>query len=300
MNRRRFLSFVSAACLSAAAGPAAAFRWQGIALGAKAQIVLDHPEAEAITQAARAEIARLEGIFSLYRADSEIMQLNRDGTLDAPSFELLECLALARRVFGLTEGRFDPSVQPLWQVMAEAASRGQAAQANDLDTARTFIGFDRVRISAARISMDRGQALTLNGIAQGFIADKVAALLSARGVKDVLIDTGEILALGDGQGGNGWPVRLAGERDARQWQGRALASSATFGTLIDERHGEGHILDPLGRKPIATQVTVSAHSAGLADALSTALCLVSGEEEARDVLSLVNEARLERFIQTPT
>ena len=57
VSRRRFLSLVSAACL--AAPSAQAFRWQGTALGAQAQIVLDHPDAPAITARALAEIDRL-------------------------------------------------------------------------------------------------------------------------------------------------------------------------------------------------------------------------------------------------
>lgn len=297
LNRRRFLSFVSAACLTAAAGPAAAFRWQGVALGAKAQIVLDHPDAEAITRAARAEITRLEQVFSLYRPDSEIMRLNRTGSLDAPSFELLECLSLARRVHDLSGGLFDPTVQPLWQVMAEAAAQNRAPGAEALAQARSRVGFDRVDVAAERITLGKGQALTLNGIAQGFIGDKVADLMAERGVTDVLIDTGEIIALGDAPTGDGWPITLAGNGRKDRWRNRALASSATFGTVMDADRGQGHILAPDGTAVGATQTTVSAPSAGLADALSTALCLAKDETKARRLLSLVKEASLERFIQ---
>lgn len=300
ITRRRFISFVSAACLTAAANPAQAFRWQGVALGAKAQIVLDHPDAKAITRAAKAEIDRLEGVFSLYRADSEIMRLNRDGRLEAPSFDMLECLTLARRVQGVTDGRFDPTVQPLWRVLAEAGAESRRPDAEALATARAAIGFDRVRIGAGRVTLDMGQALTLNGIAQGFIADKVAGLMRARGVEDVLIDTGEIVAMGGGPEGAGWPVTLKGEDHARLWQGQALASSATLGTVIDGAGTQGHILSPQGAAPTATQVTVSAPQAGLADALSTGLCLANDRREAEALLSLVTDAKLERFIQKPT
>ncbi|GKY87897.1 FAD:protein FMN transferase [Sinisalibacter aestuarii] len=300
INRRRFISFVSAACLTGVASPVAAFRWQGVALGARAQIVLDHPEAEAITRGAKAEIDRLEGIFSLYRANSEIMRLNRDGWLDTPSFEMLECLVLARRVYGATGGRFDPTVQPLWRVLAEAGARGSAPDRHAIDVARSLIGFDRVKIDTGRITLGTGQALTLNGIAQGFIADKVADLMRARGVEDVLIDTGEIVALGNGPERAGWPVTIFGEDRARLWQGRALASSATLGTVMDADGRQGHILSPDGMATLPAQVTVSAPSAGLADALSTALCLVPDAQTATKLLSLVKEVRLERFIQTST
>ena len=40
--------------------------WRGIALGAEARIILDHPNAEQLIAGAVAEIERLEGMFSLY------------------------------------------------------------------------------------------------------------------------------------------------------------------------------------------------------------------------------------------
>ncbi len=49
-SRRRFLSLASAACLIAPS--AHSFQWQGTALGAQARIILDHPNAESITQQA--------------------------------------------------------------------------------------------------------------------------------------------------------------------------------------------------------------------------------------------------------
>ena len=51
-------------------------------------------------------------------------------------------------------------------------------------------------------------ALTLNGIAQGYIADRVVALLRAEGLSDVLVNTGELRALGGHPDGGGWPVSL--------------------------------------------------------------------------------------------
>jgi len=40
-----------------------------------------------------------------------------------------------------------------------------------------------------------GVALTLNGVAQGYISDKVAALLRRQGVTNNLVDRGKIVAL---------------------------------------------------------------------------------------------------------
>lgn len=294
LTRRRFLTIASAACLAAPA--AEAFRWQGTALGARAQIVLDHPRAIAITEAARAEIDRLEDVFSLYRPGSELVRLNAAGVLPAPSFEILECLALARGVHDATEGRFDPTVQPLWQLLAGSYVQGHAPRSADLAAARAGIGFDRVRFDAAEIVLSDGQQLTLNGIAQGYIADRVARLMRTEGVADVLIDTGEILAMGSAETGRGWPVTIAGEAAARRLSGRALATSAPLGTTVDSDGRVGHIIDPRRggmTRPFIRQVSVSAASAAVADGLSTGLCLAEGRAGAERLLSKVKDARLE-------
>ena len=54
--------------------------------------------AEAVVGRVLAEINRLEGILSLFRTDSALAQLNRQGFLTEPPFELLECLSIAGAV----------------------------------------------------------------------------------------------------------------------------------------------------------------------------------------------------------
>lgn len=310
MSRRRFLTIASAACLGAPLRAAGTYQWHGQALGAKAQIILDDPDAEAITARALAEIARLEDIFSLYRPASELSRLNAQGYLPAPSFELLGCLSLARRVHRITEGRFDPSVQPLWAALAARYGAGGGADtsspADDLaEAASAAIGFDRVQIKASELRLGAGQALTLNGIAQGYIADRVALLMRRAGLHDVVIDTGEIVAMGDAPqavSGGGWPVEIAGAARLRL-RDRAVATSSPLGTVFDHRAfggagTAGHILDPHRAAPAISpveQVSISAPSAALADALSTALCLTSSKAQAAALLSEVKEARIESF-----
>ncbi|MDF1872048.1 FAD:protein FMN transferase [Vannielia sp.] len=302
LSRRRFLSLASAACLIAPAATAHAFQWQGTAMGARARIILDHPEAERITERALAEISRLEDIFSLYRDTSEIARLNADGQLQAPSFELLECLSIARHAHQLSEARFDPTVQPLWRLLAKAYGAGRAADAAEIADARAKIGFDRVSFDTGKIILSAGQQLTLNGIAQGYIADRVALLMRAEGISDVLVDTGEIVAMGAPKGQAAWPVTIVGEVKARALSGRAMATSAPFGTRLSAEGQIGHILDPRGAAPHITnirQVTVSAKSAAFADAISTGLCVVRDANEARRLLRDHNDAVLES-VQTTT
>ncbi len=259
--------------------------WLGVALGARASIRLDHPQAEAIAARATAELARLEGIFSLYRDDSALVRLNALGRLDHPPAELLECLSLAGAVHAASGGAFDPTVQPLWALWARHASQGGRPEAADVARARALGSWSDVHLDAAAIRMAPGMALTLNGIAQGFIADKVAALLAAEGLTDILIDTGEHRALGGQPDGADWPVTLAqgghlGLRD------RALATSAPLGTVFDGAGRLGHILNPQDGYPAVARwagVSVTAPSAALADALSTAACLMPDRASIDDM-----------------
>lgn len=298
-TRRRFLTLASAACLGAAL-PARAYQWQGTALGARAQIILDHPNAKEITRAALSEITRLERIFSLYRDDSELMTLNQTGQLLTPSFELLECLATAQYAHKITQGAFDPSVQPLWDVMARAYSAGHPPADADIATARSVIGFEQVRFDASGIQLAPGQALTLNGIAQGYIADKVAVLMKQAGIKDVLINTGEVLALGTHKDEPGWPVSIDQTNKRLHLTNRAIATSASFGTVFDTAGQQGHILSPAPQTDIAAiQVSVSATNAALADALSTGLCLSRNAAHATAILSAATGARLESYVHIP-
>lgn len=293
MKRRRFLT-ISAGFLLASGLAAKAQKvtqWQGQALGARTTISLagDHP---ALIEATRAEIARLEGIFSLYQPGSDLSRLNRDGALDAPAPELVECLALAGRVHDQTGGRFDPTVQPLWLAYAEAQGRPDSAAVQALP-----LGWSGVSVTPARIEMQPGMALTLNGIAQGFIADRVAALIRGQGYDRVLVDTGEIAAVGPSPDGSPWPVRWP-QGGGIGLDNRALASSSPLGTSFDGGT-TGHILNPLTRQPAAarwSQVSVSSRSAALADALSTALCLMDSRAEMDAACAGFRDTRVELVV----
>ena len=292
LNRRRFLTISAGAAASlaipagAASGGGDLYRWQGMALGASASITLAHPQAARIVARARREIARLEQVFSLHRPDSALARLNRDGHLANPPFELLECLGQCGAVHAATNGAFDPSVQPLWTLYAGAAARGAYPGAGEIDAVLPLVGWSQVSFDSSEIRLARpGMGLTLNGIAQGYIADRVANLLRREGLADVLVNTGEMRAIGAMPGApEGWPVSLkAGDEilpDAVHLREMALASSAPMGTLLDAAGRVGHVMDPATGRPAVARwqlVSVTAPGAAIADALSTAGCLMSKE-----------------------
>ncbi len=295
LTRRRFLTLTAATLLPLPAHAATITQWHGTALGAEAAIYLSHPDADAIIARAVAEIDRLEGIFSLYRATSSLSQLNATGRLDAPPFELLECLALCGRVHTATQGLFDPTIQPLWQLYATSYAAGNAPAPEQIARTLHLVGWPRVIYDSNAVKLPAGAALTLNGIAQGFIADKVAELLANEGLIDILINTGEFRALGQMPGARGWPIKLASGGNVKLSM-RALATSSPLGTVFDTKGTVGHIINPitgLTAPALWQSVSVSAPSCALADAISTAACLMPDRESLVSVLTSFPDAQIE-------
>jgi thiamine biosynthesis lipoprotein len=141
-------------------------------------------------------------------------------------------------------------------------------------------------------------ALTLNGIAQGYIADRVAEMLASEGLSNILIDTGELRALGDQPQGGAWPVKLAQGGEV-SLAARALATSAPLGTVFDTAGSLGHILNPKTGKTAAPRwrgISISAPSAALADGLSTAACLMNSQDEMLASLARFQDCRLESAV----
>lgn len=297
-TRRRFLAIAGAAAgLSLATGRLAAARaaggphvWRGVALGAEASIQLWHPDeawARRLIELCVAEIERLERIFSLYRPDSAVSRLNAAGALEAPPLELVELLGRAAAVSRATDGVFDVTVQPLWRLYAAHFAWPDADPAGpDLRKVLPLVDWRGVVVEADRIRFARpGMAITLNGIAQGYITDKVADLLRVNGIGEVLLDLGEVRALGRHPSGRPWRVGLADPHsgtDSRLLEkldiiDAAVATSGGYGTLFDPAGRHTHLLDPRngGSARAARGVTVVADDATTADALSTAFALMT-------------------------
>lgn len=296
LSRRRFLSIAAAsASLPVGARAARSSTWRGSALGAPASMQfagLSQHDAAPLIVAVEDELMRLEKIFSLYRPDSEISRLNANGHLAHPSPELLQVLGFCDLLHTASGGAFDPTIQPYWMALAG----GETGAA--LTDARARVGFDKLRFDSSEIRFagPNPGALTLNGVAQGAITDRIAALIRDFGMRDVLIDMGEIAALGVGLDKTPWRAGVA-DPHGRILQrvflrDRALATSAPAAMMLDASGGHGHILQPRGEGVVRQLASVSASSAMVADGLSTALCLLPGEATPA-VLEQFPGARLE-------
>lgn len=263
IGRRRFIQILAATTVLGAR-PARAAQWRGVALGADVSITLTGPGADQTLRDLPALLERLDGTFSLYRP-SELTRLNATGAAE-PSPWMRDALALCDRLHAHTDGAFDPTVQPVWHARATGG---------DLVAARAAIGWRRVTLTPDHVQLAPGQALTLNGMAQGFAADVIRAWLAAAGYTQALVNVGEYAALG-GPFALGISDPAAGQiGEIKLAPGHALAASSPRATLVA---GEPHIVHPRGLPPVWSTVAVETEDAAMADGLSTALVFFTRDE----------------------
>ncbi|UWR10248.1 FAD:protein FMN transferase [Sulfitobacter mediterraneus] len=287
VSRRRFIAITAGFALASgqASAAQATADWQGVALGARVQlrlVGLDQDHAAHLIDITRNELLRLEKLFSLYQPGSALSQLNAEGRLQAPPPEMLELLGQAGAIHRATDGLFDPTIQPLWTAYANANG---TPTPDTIVAAHAKIGWEKVRFGAGEISFDQeGMQLTLNGIAQGYITDRITALLRSNGVTDAVVDMGEVSAMGQGPDQEPWRIGLAEKSDQPAAQSirlsnKSVATSAPQGMTIAGQ--ASHILDPRTGNPAPqywSRVSVIHPSAAIADGLSTAASLMQADQ----------------------
>ena len=313
-SRRRFIGITAAAAGlgllpfgRSAKADAHLVTWRGQAMGAVATLQVHHHDrtaAEWLVERALAEVRRLEAVFSLYQEDSALVALNRHGVLVAPPADLVALLSESRRWWELTGGAFDPTVQSLWTLYRDHFSRPDADPQGPPETAlreaMERVGFGQVAFDADRIVLPRrGIGLTLNGIAQGYVTDRVVGILRTGGIASSLVDMGEPRALGARPSGEPWRVGITDPDDPEQTRetleavDQAVATSGGYGFRFDAAGRFNHLLDPrTGASPhLHRSVTVVLPTATAADALSTAFSLLP-PAEIRHTLQRLGEGQV--------
>jgi len=250
----------------------------GIVFGTTVSMTVLH-ENETTARAALASaftaLREVDALMSVYRTDSQVGRLNRDGRLSQPDPRLVQVLDTAQYLARQTEGAFDVTVQPLWH----AANAQQPVR-----QALSRVDWRKLAISDSELRfLETGMAITLNGIAQGFGADQALVALKRHGIRHALLDTGELASLGTNEAGYPWSLAVRDPRDENRYaqvlaaDGRCLASSGDYATRFTDDFSQHHIVDPhTGTSPTElAAVSVLAPSGLLADGLSTA-CMVLG------------------------
>lgn len=257
-------------------------------MGADARLWFSGGEPAAVRAAVRAavaEIDRLEDALSLFRDRSEICRLNRTGALSAPTGDMRRALALGLSMARATGGLFDPTVQALWEAHVDwFASRSTMTLPPEalIADARARVNWQKIAQTIDAVRLGDGQRLTLNGLGQGYVTDRIAGLLRARGFAYVLVDLGEQHALSPRADGTPWQI-FRDDAEPIALSAGALATSEGRGCVIGAGGLAHHLFDPrTGRSAHHwRRLTVGHRSAAIADGLSTALYgAARGEIEA--------------------
>src|SRR5574341_139554 len=236
------------------------------------------------------EMHRLTGILSRFDPDSPVAVLNDEGRLDQPPRELSRLVSRALAFYRVTGGAFDISVAPLVNLLRERLTGLAPALPSEaeLREAATLAGAEDVAVSRREIHFGRsGMAITLDGIAKGFIVDRMARTLERHGVTNYLINAGgDIRVAGGNERREPWTVAVRDPRDDTRPAGKvrlsggAVATSGSYEISFDPERRFHHIVDArTGRSPNhCVSAPVTAHTAMAADALATSVFVMEPRE----------------------
>lgn len=147
---------------------------------------------------------------------------------------------------------------------------------------------------------DCGKTLNFNAIAQGYSCDKVAAYLYSLGIKDMLVDIGEIFCDGLNPSGKPWRVGIDKPEDGNNSPGAKMegiweSNGGPQGVVTSGNYRKfyikdgvkySHTIDPRTGYPVQHKLlsaTVIAPTAMEADAYAT-YCMVIGTEKAQEFI----------------
>jgi thiamine biosynthesis lipoprotein len=239
--------------------------------------------------------------LSNWREDSEISRLNRQKTTEwlPVSPEIVKVIAIAKEVHARSEGCYDLTVKPIFDLWGFSKHAEKVPEQADIDRVLAHVGMDKLELDAEHQrlrKLDPEVQISLDSIAQGFTVGAMAERLESRGIRNYLAEIGgEMKVKGKKANGNPWrvaiekPTPLAREveriLDLHEEQGTAVMTSGTYRNFFESGgKSYSHILDPKTGRPVTHNLlstTVLHEDPTWADAWSTALLCVGEIEGAK-------------------
>jgi thiamine biosynthesis lipoprotein len=272
------------------------FTFSEVHMGTTFRLVLYAPDEATARQAARAAFARaaeLDNIMSDYKATSELMRLcKKAGGEPVPvSPDLFAILTRSLDVSRRTHGAFDVTVGPVVRMWRKARRTRKLPDPGQLAEALKLVGWQKVRLDPERQTVQllvAGMLLDLGGIAKGYAAEELLAILRRYGITRALVAAGGDIAAADPPpGAAGWKIAIAPLEPGKAAQCFVLLRHAAASTAGDaNQHVEidgkrySHIIDPrTGQAVIGrSSVTVLAPDGTTTDGLDTALSVLGPRE----------------------
>ncbi|MDH4476863.1 MAG: FAD:protein FMN transferase [Verrucomicrobiaceae bacterium] len=302
-NKLAALLFFFAVSLRGQVGPAAEagpvrLDFSGPGMGTTFRIALyTTPEkkilAATAVESAFQRLASLNAIFSDYEPNSEINRLATTApTPWTASPDLLALTTLSLKFASDTHGAFDPTIGQLSRLWRSTRQRQKLAPPDRLQKALSSIGWQHLQIRNNTLNLTQpGLLLDFGGVAKGYAADQMLAILKDKGFPIALVQAGGDTAAGDAPANqSGWPITLLTEPNDPSPSIVTLAnrSVSTSGDLHQFIELDGirysHIINPQTGLGLTRRIACSviAPHTTTSDALATALCIL-GPEKGRPI-----------------
>jgi thiamine biosynthesis lipoprotein len=256
-----------------------------------------------------ARLDEINRVFSTYIKDSEISRFNawnRAGEKFQVSADFMKVMRVGRRIYQLSEGAWDGTVNPLVNLWGFGPTRKEIRMppAADIRALLPEVGFDHIEIKDPNFLVKNLASVTLdlNSIAKGFAVDEIAKLIAAAGFRNYLVEIGgEVYAAGVRRDGAKWRVGINMPRKdaainavykAVSISNQAFATSGDYRNFI-ELNGVrySHVIDPRTGYPVSNGVvsaSILADDCTLADGLATAV-MVMGAEKGIDLVNRLQD-----------
>lgn len=290
-------------------------KFEGMAQGTTYHISYWHEQSlddKSLQAAVIEEFAVIDKTLSNYRPDSAIEQFNQSSSTDSQDVgeEIVSLVRLARGVSQLSQGCFDLTIKPLFDLWGFQGESLTIPDGKLLQRTLAKVGMDKVELVDGRhLRKPAGVRVDVSAVAQGYSVEKISRVLERFGVHDYLVEIGgELKTQGHKPNGQGWRIAVEKPLPGQQRlhkiialpkdQVSAVMTSGTYRHYFDvDGQRYSHILDARDGKPVRhdlVAVTIIHEDPTLADAWSTALLCV-GKQQG---MELANQQNLKvLFIQ---
>ena len=228
--------------------------------------------------------------MSTYRPDSAISKINQGDTTVVVDEHFRKVFEASQQIWQESEGLFDPTVGVLvnaWGFGKQKISEADLPTDKKIDSLRKYVGFDKVALTEKNLIKKRYTEILFdfNAIAQGYTSDVVANYLSARGIKNYIVEiAGEMYLKGRNTvEDKSWtigvenPLKPLDDRDlvaTIQFTNQGLATSGNYRKVWTDSNGRKyvHSINPITGRATQSDVlsaTVVAPSTMLADGYAT-------------------------------
>lgn len=272
-----------------------------IIVGAK----LTQEQKKQLFQSINATFDEINAIYNKWNPESELSHLNRlpAGKPWPISPQLENFLQSTGEIVKLTQGRFDPTIEPVQQLWKEKLRQGIIPSENEIQALAPAVGWEKIHFDRGFFWKDHDKtALDLGGIAKGFCVDLLVESINALGFADVYVEWGgEIRASGQHPDKRPWKIFISrmGDADPKNaidvlsLTDQAIATSGDYLQFWivkgpgNENVTYFHIMDPRTLHPLISapasvaSASVLAPTCLLADGLATAVMMFDSVEEAQ-------------------